>query len=121
MTRFVQHDNDTVTDTQTGLIWMKKTLVKDVTHQDAEQAVADLGDGWRLPTIQELFSLADHSKHSPAIDADAFPDTESDWYWTSTSCAWNDSARWVVYFYYGYVNNYPRHYYACVRAVRAGQ
>src|SRR5690242_15993661 len=32
-------------------------------------------DDWRLPTVEELFCLADRSRHSPAIDKDAFHDT----------------------------------------------
>ncbi|GAB0151071.1 DUF1566 domain-containing protein [Marinobacterium sp. BA1] len=92
-----------------------------VTYTDAEEAVAALGQGWRLPTRQELESILDLSCHDPAIDTDTFPDTQSSSYWTSTPCAWNDSARWVVFFYYGYVNHLLRYYGACVRAVRAGQ
>lgn len=93
-----------------------------VTYAEAEKAVAELGDGWRLPTRQELESLLDISRHEPAIDVEAFPDTKSDWYWSDTPCAWNKaSAVWVVNFNDGYVGYYGRCYFACVRAVRSGQ
>ena len=92
-----------------------------VTLSDAEEAVAKLGEGWRLPTRQELESLLDLSRHDPAIDTSNYPDTKSCAYWTSTPCAWNSAARWVVYFGYGYVADDDRNHYACVRAVRAGQ
>ena len=121
MKRFIDNGDDTVTDLQTSLVWTKSTAAKDVDHKTAEQKIAELGNGWRLPTSAELFSIADHSKHSPAIDTEAFPDTESDWYWTSTPCAWSDSAVWVVGFGYGGLTYGHRGSYACVRAVRSSQ
>jgi len=92
-----------------------------VTLSEAEEAVAKLGKGWRLPTRQELESLLDLSREDPAIDTSKYPDTKSCAYWTSTPCAWNDAARWVVSFSLGYVYDYHRNLNACVRAVRAGQ
>lgn len=94
---------------------------KDVPLEEAEAAVAALGDGWRLPTVTELQSLVDYSRTDPAIDTEKFPDTKSDWYWTGTECAWKKHARWVVNFYYGYVSDDYDGYYACVRACRASQ
>ncbi|MFL1404220.1 DUF1566 domain-containing protein [Marinobacter sp. M1N3S26] len=121
MDRFTDNGDNTITDTQTGLTWTKNTIASDVTHEQAEKAVADLGGEWRLPTIQELFTLVDHSRHLPAINTEVFPDTESDWYWSSTEASFSASARWVVYFGYGDVGGFPRTHDACVRAVRAGQ
>ncbi len=92
-----------------------------VNYKAAEAAVAALGDGWRLPTRTELLTLVDDTKFEPAIDTERFPDTKSTWYWTGTPCAWNTSARWVVYFDAGDVNGNHQHLYACVRAVRASQ
>lgn len=116
MSRFTQNEDGTITDNETGITWTKETLAKDVTYNDAIKA---LGEGWRLPTINELFSLADHARESPAIDTEAFPDTESDWYWSSTPIDWNDAAVWVVHFNGGYVGNGRRNDdLACVRAVR---
>jgi hypothetical protein len=89
----------------------------------AQKLCADLRLGdksdWRLPTVQELFAIVDHSRHEPAIDANAFPETESGYYWSSTPCAWRPgSAAWCVLFYDGYVL-YSVHDYECfVRAVR---
>lgn len=89
-----------------------------VTLEDAEQAVTELGEGWRLPTRAELESLLDLSRHDPAIDTEKYPDTQSRYYWTCTPCAWNSAARWVVNFSNGLVHG-RRHYNACVRAVRS--
>ncbi|MFZ5698765.1 MAG: DUF1566 domain-containing protein [Pseudomonadota bacterium] len=124
MSRFTINPDNTVTDTTTGLIWTQNTVAKDVTHEAAKEAVAALGEGWRLPTLDELFALADRTKYSPAIDTDAFQDTANDWYWTDTPCAWNSSAVWVFAFNLGNALVNHRSYGACVRAVRvapAGQ
>lgn len=107
---------------QTSLEWSKTLLDGEVvTLEEAEKAVAALGNGWRLPTRRELESLIDLTRHDPAIDTDRFPDTKSTWYWTSTLCAWDAAARWVVDFDYGFVHYDRRDDLACVRAVRAGQ
>lgn len=92
-----------------------------VDYASAEKAVAELGEGWRLPTRQELESLLDLSRHEPAIDTEKYPDTKSTYYWTSSKCAWNDAARWVVHFSLGHVNDGHLGNVACVRAVRASQ
>ena len=88
------------------------------TYEEAEAAIAELGDGWRLPTRAELESLIDLTRYDPAIDTDRFPDTKSTRYWTSTPCAWDAAARWVVVFGLGNVDGNRRGYLACVRAVR---
>lgn len=116
--------DDQVAGNTTGQLEWSNTLLngESVNFEAAEKAVAALGPGWRLPTRRELESLVDLSRHDPAIDTDQYPDTQSKAYWTSTECAWNKSARWVVSFSSGSVNGYHgRSYLACVRAVRAGQ
>ena len=124
MSRFTKsEDGKAVTDTLTGLVWSQNTVASDVTFEDAVKAVEALGEGWRLPTVDELQTIVDRTKYDPAIDTEAFPDTESDCYWTSTPCAWRpESARWVAYFYDGDVYGHGGFLnYACVRAVRGGQ
>ena len=110
-------------ETATPALEWSSTLLdgSDVTLKEAEEAVAALGEGWRLPTIQEIFALVDHCRARPAIDTEKFPDTNFDWYWSSTPTAWDSSARWVLSFGDGYVdcgNGLSR---ACVRACRASQ
>ena len=117
-------DQDKRQPTAPATLEWSNTLLngKEVTYAKAEEAIAELGDGWRLPTRQELESLIDLSRHDPAIDTEKYPDTKSACYWTSTPCAWNaEAAVWVVYFSLGGVAGYPRGNDACVRAVRAGQ
>ena len=121
MQRFIDNGDNTITDTKTGLIWAKNTAAKDANFADAEQAVAALGDGWRMPTIDELATLVDRTRYNPAINTEAFPDTESDWYWSSTPHAKYTSAVWVVNFHLGTVGGGLRDLNGCVRAVRSGQ
>lgn len=95
-----------------------------VTYEKAEKAIAELGDGWRLPTRVELISIMDLSRYDPCIYTEKFPDTKSEPYWSSTPTAWNSSDVWVVYFYLGYlgyVSVFHRSNYACVLAVRSSQ
>jgi hypothetical protein len=128
--RFIDNGDGTVTDTRSDLTWSKATLCdREINHATAEQLCTELDlaghTDWRLPTVDELFALADRTRTEPALDTDAFPDTQSDWYWTSTIAAWSSGFAWIVGFYDGYANYYHRYYnLAFVRAVRgvpAGQ
>jgi len=104
------------------LEWSETLLEgESVTYDKAEAAIKALGEGWRLPTRGELESILDLSRYDPAIDTDKFPDTKSGYYWTSTPCALNDAAVWVVGFGYGGVTDSYRYLSACVRAVRSSQ
>lgn len=112
-----------VKDLARGLMW-GPTLDGKKTWKEAKQACAEcrlLGfSDWRLPTVEELFLLADRSRKEPAIDTELFPDTKSDWYWTSSPWAGSPASfAWIVYFYYGYAYYNHRGYRACVRPVRS--
>lgn len=115
--RFTKNNDGTVTDANTGLTW-SQTIATYVNRSDADDAVKGLGQGWRLPTLTELFGLVDHEKHTPAVDADVFQDTADDWYRTGTPCAWDDTCDWLVHFGCGRVSIGRRHNSACVRAVK---
>jgi Protein of unknown function (DUF1566) len=114
-----------VLDNTTQLIWTVEET-KRLTWKKAKAAVEKLDTAgftdWRLPTVEELFLLADRTKHSPAIDTAFFPDCKSDWYWTSTpaACSPGDCA-WVVSFYDGYASWSAQGIDFYVRAVRASQ
>lgn len=130
----------TITDNDTGLVWMQTTgdidSDDDVDSDDevnwetaliyCENLTFSGESDWRLPTIKELQSIADYSKHNPTIDTIYFPDTISTYYWSSTTYINNQDNAWAVSFYYGYVQGKPKvpdpnsaeKYY--VRAVRGG-
>ena len=91
-----------------------------MSYDDAVEACSKLGDGWRLPTVQELLSIVDYTRYRPAIDVERFPDTKSGAYWSSTPVAWASRAAWVVNFSYGDSSDYLRvNLNAFVRAVRS--
>ncbi|WP_297916921.1 DUF1566 domain-containing protein [uncultured Campylobacter sp.] len=56
---------------------------------------------WRLPSIDELISITDKTKFSPAINS-AFKYVKSDFYWSSTKFADGSSRAWFVHFKNGY-------------------
>lgn len=82
---------DTVVDTQTQLTWQRSVGNTKVTWKQAFDACDALDlDGktdWRLPELQEVYSLIDFSKAglNPYIDAAVFPDTPWGVYWSNTS------------------------------------
>ena len=105
--RYTDHGDGTVTDTKTGLMWMKCTYGQSydsVTNSCSETGAA-AGDwqaafanaalandasslsytDWRLPNIKELGSLVDFGKNA-GIDTDTFPifNNEATYYWSST-------------------------------------
>lgn len=112
-----------VVDNTTGLMWSRASSSESMTHAAAEEYCKNLRTGgfsdWRLPTVEELFLLADRSRFRPAIDTDAFPDTKSDWYWTASPDASDPAYAWFVSFYNGDASINHRDYDAFVRAVRS--
>ena len=93
-----------VIDPHHNLMWTAKdigtatfagapALIDDLNHQ----ALAGFAD-WRLPTVDELLTLVDRTRHHPAIDTGAFPSCKGGCYWSSTpdaespsGCAWRVS------------------------------
>lgn len=112
-----------VHDTQTHLIWLVAVIKVKNWQQAMDQAAAFSlgGETWRAPTRNELFTLADVERRSPCIDTAFFPNTPSDWFWSSSSVVgWPEDA-WGVNFYDGYVNNNHRERAGFVRPVRVAR
>ena len=121
---FTDNGNGTITDNNTGLMWQKED---DNTTRQWESAITyceglSLGSytDWRLPNIKELKSIVDNTKYSPS-DTTYFPNTNSFYYWSSTTYAVSTSLAWYVYFSYGDVYYDYKSYYFYVRCVRGGQ
>ena len=76
-------------------------------------------DGWRIPTIQELLTLVDYTKHNPA-SSEAIT---SYYYWSSTTYVSNTSYARSVFFYNGssgYDDKGSSLYVRCVRETGNG-
>jgi|SRR5215471_7318533 len=81
-----------VNDTATGLVWQQSVggMRADggaglSSVSDARSYCTSLGDGWRLPSVEELQTIVDERAVNPAIDVNAFPDTPLDYFWTGSS------------------------------------
>jgi len=118
MERFkIKHNNYEVLDTQTGLIW-RRDFVERVDWLRALEYAASLGDGWRLPSIEELETLVNKNRRNPASD---FPDMPSESFWSSSSYVNYSGSAWIVYFFNGYVGYYYQTGAASARCVRDGE
>jgi len=95
-----------VLDRVTGLTWQRSPAGKLLTFADAKRNCDELTlagyDDWRLPSRIELASILDLTRTQPAINVAAFPNTPSDWFWTSSAAAGEPQSAWYVYFYFGY-------------------
>jgi hypothetical protein len=114
-----------VLDEQSGLIWdageTKPMDWKKAMAHPKKLTIAGFDD-WRLPTVEELFCLADRTKHSPAIDTAFFQKCEGGWYWSSTVDASSPGDfAWYVLFSLGSSDFSSQSYRGLVRAVRPRQ
>ena len=98
------------------LEWQADVPDKRFTWEEAKAYAASLGDGWRVPTIQELLSLVDYTTHSPACSV--FPNCPSEWFWSSSAFSGYASNAWSVNFASGLANYYDVGYSSRVRCVR---
>ena len=72
-----------------GKVWNGTTCVGEAVRLNhdqigiiIEQASEQLGEGWRLPTLEELEGLVCEKCGRPMIDQEIFPATEAEPYWT---------------------------------------
>ncbi len=105
----------TVLHTPTGLIWQRcavgQTFDGTTCTGEAEQMTwqealayayeydADLLQGWRVPNLKELASLAERDCVRPAINSTFFPVTPPDSFWTSTPSIMDPLRAWTVAFF----------------------
>jgi len=122
--RFIDGSDGTVTDSMTGLVWLKQADCIQGQWVDALAAVNALGNGqcgltdgstagqWRMPNRKELQSLADRmqtnlaqyfdhtyfNKDNTVYQAPIFTNyIEGQYYWTSTTDAADPTVAWTVY------------------------
>ena len=130
--KFTDNNNGTITDNRTGLIWLKDARCLDRTSwEEAMAQVGALASGrcglddhsvagdWRLPSREELESLAEDKRREPALPTDhPFIGVQTSNYWSS-SVRDNDTLHaWVVYINRGRVNYNKKTGNYCVWPVR---
>ena len=117
--RYVVADG-TVRDSQTRLTWQQAISTERYAWPDAGSYCAQLplsGAGWRVPSIGELQTIVDE-RTFPAIDAATFPDTPSEYFWSSSPDAEAPSQVWTVFFANGTTYRIPVTTLKNVRCVR---
>lgn len=96
---YTDNQNGTVTDNNTGLIWQEQDDGTQRTWDEAVSYCSSFGTDWRLPSGRELLSIVDYSRYSPAINTTYFPNTQPNWYWSSTESAqYPEAAAWWLNF-----------------------
>ena len=114
--RFTDHNDGTVTDNLTGLMWLKDSGCFPVSsfsdslaniqsfnryeyRSSCHSYTAHFND-WRLPNIIELRSLIDYSQTNPAIKNDhPFSGVKASTYWSSTP--YSNLYMWLINFQTG--------------------
>jgi len=119
---YTVNGDGTVTDNVTGLMWQReddnvaRTWANAITYCEG-LTLAGHAD-WRLPDEYELQSIMDYGRYNPAIDTAAFPETNSSYYWSSSTYAGYPDGAWDLYFTSGYVGYDDKTYTGYVRCVR---
>jgi hypothetical protein len=89
-------------DTRTGLTWERVVSEQtfDVAGAASYCAALQLAEkvGFRLPTMKELETLVDERRAQPAIDPEAFPNTPTESFWSSSAWSGTTDLNWYVRF-----------------------
>jgi len=107
-----------VLDRATGLVWERAFTTGGGSIADCAAHCASLGEGWRMPTIKELFSVLDLTRSTPPIDPTVFTATSIGGGLRSASVhSTNGSYSWVVFGGDGHPFPFPDSPYgvACVK------
>ena len=118
--KYIDNKNGTITDISTGLMWKQDEENGKYTFEEANEIKSDFAgyNDWRVPTIQELFSLIDTDRlEAYKYQLDPLFNCESSWFWSSSASAVLD-CMWFVAVTYGTVNLNYHHGLGGVRLVR---
>ena len=95
----------TVTDHITGLVWQDDESVKtnNYTWEEAKRYCENKGNGWHLPSIQELTSIIEYGG-GHVMNVTFLNRVGAD-YWSSTSVVGHEDKMLTVSFYIGFMND----------------
>jgi len=102
--RFTDNGDGTVTDTRSGMTWMRCALgqrwdgshcsgkPQPLTWKGAQEAASALNAAggyahhtdWRMPHIPELAMIVERQCANPRVNLTLFPDTPATYFWTAT-------------------------------------
>ncbi|MFC3033564.1 DUF1566 domain-containing protein [Pseudoalteromonas fenneropenaei] len=115
-TRFTTHDDGTVSDNLTGLMWQRCNYGESynastqscdgqatrVNWQQALQASENFRlaghDDWHVPNIKALASIVEHQCVLPAVNESVFAGAKNDNYWSNTGDLVRQDHAWVYQF-----------------------
>lgn len=134
--RFILNNKGEAFDRETELTWQRcsaGTTFKEsagcvgspklMTLADAIDFASQKGEGWRVPTIEELYSLVEHDQDNPAINTAVFPSvkgsSEGAPYWTVTAIEDLPMLTYFVDFMSGRVDGHTQGFSMAVRLVRS--
>jgi len=134
--RFSLHNDGTVTDNKTGLIW--KRCLEGQSGNDCSTGSAQSYDwsgalrqaqnqtfvgysDWRVPNIKELASIVEQKCVEPAINLTIFPNDASSSVWSASPFPGDSYVAWHISFAYGYDASNNKDDSVFVRLVRSRQ
>jgi hypothetical protein len=108
--RFTDNGNGTMTDTLTGLIWLKNancwgaltwsqalTYAHGLVNGQCSLTDGSVAGDWRLPNVKEMASLIDYDYYRPAMHQwQSFNNVQSSYYWSSTTYDYDPDFAWYV-------------------------
>jgi hypothetical protein len=116
------HSTNIVTDKRHNLMWQDDSSSSTYTYSEAQSYCSNLTLGgysdWRLPEIEELYSITDQKRETAPFVNSAFQNVVSNWHWSNTTVKWSSSKSWVLSFYDGGDGNHNRSIDCFVRCVR---
>lgn len=122
---FQVHENGTVRDKATGLVWQQAGSDYPVTWHETREYISGLNKtrfagrhNWRLPTVNELMSLLTDVPRAGDLCIEPVFDPTERWLWSADRCTF--TSAWYVSVDMGYVARQDFSCYYYVRAVSSG-
>jgi hypothetical protein len=107
---FIVNANGTALDTITGLLWQRGDG-GEMTIENARKYCDTLTLGgytnWRLPRVNEAYSILNHQNTNPALDANVFIKNAAQYWWTG-DVQFNDSQKIWCTNAGGGIGNHPK-------------
>ena len=85
-----------------NLDWQTTISENKYTYREALEYARSVGDGWRIPTVDELKEIV-KKRYNPSIDPDIFPNTPAAIFWTTTPYDRLPNYMVTISFYGGHV------------------